>query len=103
MMKKIPQEIRDAVVKRDKALVGGCRHCKAHLREGQGHIHHLWGRQILPPKWSGIKESNDLRNLVYLCPMCHNRIHSPLPKDVEHWKRWREEALKINIEFKGTK
>jgi len=98
-MKKIPQKIRDKVISRDRQLVGGCRHCRAHLEEGQGHLHHLWGRNILPPAWSEIKESNDCRNLVLLCPTCHNKIHNPSPKDVEYWQTWRELALMVNLEI----
>jgi len=95
-LKRIPQAIREIVMRRDRRQ---CRYCKVRIEDGRGHIHHLWGRNILPPAWSEIKESNDCRNLVLLCPTCHNKIHNPSLKDVEYWKTWRELALKMNLEI----
>lgn len=91
-MRKIPEKIRQEVLHRDKR----CRHC-GRLSEFY-HIHHLYGRLILPPYWTGIKKTDHPHNLVVLCPQCHHRVHASHPNEVTYWKEWRERIITENIE-----
>jgi 5-methylcytosine-specific restriction endonuclease McrA len=92
-MKPIDKKTRDYIYRRDQKK---CRICGTPLHE-YGHIHHLYHRNGILPVWAGIEHSNHPRNLVLLCPLCHQKLHTPPAKYAAYWAEWREKAILVNI------